>query len=326
MGKIFLYPLGILFISVTKIRRKIYEWGLLKQRRLPRPAVSTGNLNMGGSGKTPLTMFLANHLMEKGIKPAILLRGYGRKTKGALLVKASSTADEVGEEALLYKRNLDIEVAVAEKREEALKVLPTLPDIFLLDDAFQHFRVFRDADIIVVDASKPKDLRPLPFGKLREPLSSADRASLVAITRGKKEDLPAQFRKMVESRPCVTVSFQWREKLYPDGIFLGEAPDRKYFLLLGIGNPDNFKRMAEERGLKITGEKILPDHAFPNPQLINEINEAAAGCDYIITSEKDFVKWSKAEGLKIHLAYPKLKLAVADPDGSLDKLLRELLS
>ncbi len=125
MKNVLLYPFGLLYMLVTLMNRKLFESGIRRKKRLPRPVVSVGNLTMGGSGKTPLTKFLAKKLIGKGVKPAIVLRGYGRKTKGPFLVTAGSTAEEVGEEALLYKRELEIDVAVAEKREEALAVLPS---------------------------------------------------------------------------------------------------------------------------------------------------------------------------------------------------------
>jgi tetraacyldisaccharide 4'-kinase len=322
--KILLYPFGLIYLLITSLNRGMYERGFFKRKRLPRPVISIGNLTMGGSGKTPLTKFLAKKLIEKGMIPAIILRGYGRKTKGPILVTKNSTAEEVGEEALLYKRELELDIVVAERREEALSVLPSLPDIFLLDDGFQHFRVFRDRDILVVDASRPEDLRPLPFGFLREPLGSAKSASLVVVTKGSKEGLPGNLKKIMTGKPVIEAVFEWKEKLYPDGILLEQAAGKKMFLLLGIGNPANFRKMAVERGLNIIGEKILPDHAFPTPKLIAGINEAAAGADYILTSEKDFVKWSKAEGFRTALAYPKLRLTLRDPESHLEKLLSGL--
>ncbi len=324
MRNALLYPFGILYMLVTLLNRKLFETGIRRKKRLTRPVVSVGNLTMGGSGKTPFTKFLAKKILEQGKKPAIILRGYGRKTKGPFLVTANSLAEEVGEEALLYKRELEIDVAVAEKREEALAVMPAMPDIFLLDDGFQHFRVHRERDILVVDASRPEELRALPYGRLREPLRSAGNASLVVVTKGRVEDLPAKLKRIIGGIPTVEAVFQWKEKLYPDGIYIGNAAEKKMFLLLGIGNPENFRNMALERGLKITGERILPDHAFPDSKLVAEINEASAGADYILTSEKDFVKWSKAGGLKIHLAYPKLRIALNDPDDHVGRTLAGL--
>lgn len=324
MRNALLYPFGLLYMLVTLVNRKLFETGIRKKKKLPGPVVSIGNLTMGGSGKTPMTKFLARKLLEQGKKPAIILRGYGRKTSGPFLVTGDSTAEDVGEEAVLYKRELEIDVAVAEKREEALAVLPAAPDVFLLDDGFQHFRVHRDMDILLIDASRPEDLRALPYGRLREPLRSAKKASLVVVTKGRREELPDKIRRVIEGTPTVEAVFQWKEKLYPDGIYIGAASEKKMFLLLGIGNPANFRDMALERGLNIVAERILPDHAFPDAKLVGEINEASAGADYILTSEKDFVKWSRSGGLKIRLAYPKLRIALNDPGHFLDGTLAGL--
>jgi tetraacyldisaccharide 4'-kinase len=324
--KLLLYPFGLLYMFATWLNRGMYALGFFKRKKLPKTVISIGNLTMGGSGKTPFTLYLAERLIALGKKPAIILRGYGRKTRGPILVSKDTSAEEVGEEALLYKSGHDIDVAVSEKREKALSVLPALTDVYLLDDAFQHFGVYRDRDILIVDASRPDDLKPMPLGRLREPLGSAKYASLVVITRGTKKDLPVRLQKIIAGKPTVEVEFHWEELLCPDRIPRSSATRNRYFLLLGIGNPNHFKMMAEAGGYKITGEKILPDHAFPAPGLVAEINASAkkSGADYILTSEKDFVKWSKVKELKLKIVYPELMLSVRDPENHLDKMISEL--
>jgi len=307
--KILLYPLGFLYIAVSGLKRKLYDLGLFKRKKLPVPVVSIGNITMGGSGKTPFTSHLAEKLTKSGRKVAIILRGYKRRSKGARLVIANSTVEEVGEEALLYRNNLAVEIAVAENREEAYPLFSVAPDAILLDDGFQHLRLEREKEILLLDASAPEELRPYPLGRLRESISALAKADLIVITKGKHSSLPEKVRAIIADIPYITVEYSWNNNL---------------MLLLGIGNPQNFTEMAKAADLNFACEKILPDHAYPDQALLNEISRKfnELKCDYILTSEKDYIKWSLVDGLKEKLIYPKLELNVHDPEGHLDKMLR----
>lgn len=318
-----LYPLGLIYIFISFLKRKLYENGIFTQKKLPRKTWSIGNLTMGGSGKTPFTLFLAQKLIEKGKKPAIILRGYGRKTKGPILVTIDKPAEEVGEEALVYKSNFDADVVVSEKREEAVELLQSLPDLFLLDDGFQHQRLKRDFDILVLDASMARDLRPLPFGRLREPLSSAKKAGLIVVTKGKFDQLPRELLFYIKDKPFVEAAFLWEENFLPGNIQLNALLNKRPFMLLGIGNPASFKKTAIEKGFNPVGEKLLRDHAFPNDKLVSEINSLTekSRADFILTSEKDYMKWSGRKDLRLGLVYPKLTPALDDPEGRIEELL-----
>jgi len=119
----------------------------------------------------------------------IVLRGYKRKSKGTILVKNESIISEVGEEAIIYKLNSSCDVVVSENRLDAIKVVDSIPDIILLDDGFQHLRVKRDVDLVLIDASNQNDLKPFPYGKEREPIKSLKYADFVMITKGKYQSL-----------------------------------------------------------------------------------------------------------------------------------------
>jgi len=319
--KAILTPLGLLFCFVNFLRRKLYKTGILRQTSLPLEVISVGNLTMGGSGKTPFTIFLAKKLEEQNIKTAIVLRGYKRKKKGVILVEKDTNYEEVGEEALLCKKSIKGEVVVAEKREKAINKLSSLPDVIILDDGFEHLRVKRDIDIILVDSNNEKDLRPFPLGKLREPISSIKDASLIVLTKGRK--IPDKIEKFHKEVPLIFADFEWKENFLPFNLRSDEIYNKKFLLLLGIGNPSHFIRMAEEKKIKIMHKVIFPDHAYPDDRKVKKVlcDFKEFKCDFILTSEKDFVKWKHIIEIKDKLIYPELFLKIDDKEKILDKII-----
>ena len=162
------------YLCAVRLRELLYLKGIKKRCKFPAKVISIGNLSVGGTGKTPTTLELAKFLTSRGYRVSVVLRGYKREKKGTLLVSDGKeiffSPSEVGDEAYLYARLLNIPVAVAERRCEGVSLVVERfrPDVVLLDDAFQHLAVERDLDIVLLT---PKDLkdRVLPFGRLREP-------------------------------------------------------------------------------------------------------------------------------------------------------------
>ena len=174
-------PVSALFSAVVAARNALYDRGILQQRRLLRPVISIGNLSVGGAGKTPFVIMLAELLRQAGVRVDVLSRGYGRTSSGVLVVDAGGDARRFGDEPLLIARRLpDVPVIVGESRYqaglEAERRFQT--DVHLLDDAFQHRRLARDFDIVLLSRRDLQD-RLLPSGLLREPLSSIARAGAV---------------------------------------------------------------------------------------------------------------------------------------------------
>lgn len=324
--RIVLLPLGYLYAFINSIRRKSYKAGFFKSVSAKCPVISVGNLTMGGSGKTPFCIHLAKIIEEKGKIPAVILRGYKRKTKGPIIVDESHSPEDVGEEALIYKRNLKCQIVVAEKREEALKLLSPNIDAIILDDGFQHLQIHRDIDIVLVDANKPDDLLPFPFGKLREPISSVKSADLVAVTKGEREALPPKIEKHIGKIPIIFVDYNWKETFLPNGINIESLKNKRFLLLLGIGNPDFFIKTADTKGLKIVHKAIFPDHFFPSKRIIEKIvlDFKENNCDYILTSEKDFIKWKVFKEIEPLLVFPELVLNVKDDQKHLDNIVFQL--
>ncbi|MCX7829619.1 MAG: tetraacyldisaccharide 4'-kinase [Acidobacteria bacterium] len=324
--KILLLPLGVLFVFINYLRRKLYFIKFIKSDPLPCSVISVGNLTMGGSGKTPFCIFLAKKLESEGKKVAVVLRGYKRKTKGAVLVNENCSSIEVGEEALVYLRNLNCQIAVAEKRMDALNVLKPPVDVIILDDGFQHLKVKRDIDIVLIDGSKEEDLSPFPIGKLREPLSSLKCASLIAITKTRGVYIPPKIKKWSDKIPTIFLEYEWDDIFFPHKISLADLKEKTLLLLLGIGNPDFFVKTAQEKQLKFIRKEIFPDHFNPDDKMAKKIISIVDEnkIDLILTSEKDYVKWKRFKILEPMLIYPNLSLKLFDDKKYLDKILSEV--
>jgi len=179
---------------VTGARNRFYDRGLLKSHRLSRPVISVGNISVGGSGKTPFVIMLGELLKQRGIAFDVLSRGYGRETRGTIIVDPKGTARHFGDEPLLIARRLGCPVILGESRYQAGKLaeaqaLGTCPQLHILDDGFQHRSLARDFDIVLLTEQDLRD-RLLPIGRLREPLTSLHRAAAIVLT---EEIDPAQL-------------------------------------------------------------------------------------------------------------------------------------
>ena len=167
-----LLPFGQLFFALAALRRFAYRFGFLRSERLPVPVVVVGNIIVGGAGKTPLTLWLAQRFLTLGRKPGIISRGYGRSGAGIQKVGAGGTAFEVGDEPLLLARRSGCPVYVGSDRAAAARALIAAHpecDLILCDDGLQHYRLQRDVEIAVIDRRCLMNGWPLPAGPLREP-------------------------------------------------------------------------------------------------------------------------------------------------------------
>jgi tetraacyldisaccharide 4'-kinase len=271
--------MSALFSAVVAARNALYDRGLLKQRRLDRPVISVGNLSVGGAGKTPLVILLAELLRERGVRADILSRGYGRKTSGVLVVDAGGSASQFGDEPLMMARRLPgVPVIVGECRYQAgLEAERRFTsDVHLLDDAFQHRRLARDFDIVLLSRLDLQD-RLLPSGRLREPLSSLARAD--AVIWSEPGDLPA----LPVSIPV------WRVRRQVE---LPQQSPAMPFVFCAIAGPERLLRDLESAGVQAAGHHLFRDHHRYTENDIRELCQEAgrAGADGFLTTEKDAPK------------------------------------
>jgi len=274
-----------------------------RARRLPKPVLSVGNLTFGGTGKTPFVIHACKELLRRGKKVAVLSRGYRGGPGG-------------NDEARVIARHLP-QVPVVEDPDRFAAGSRIAPDtdVFVLDDGFQHLPLFRDHDVVLVDATDPfgGGFCP-PAGRLREPLSALDRATLVVITRADLVDRAAlgETMRTVRERtaaPVVTTAFRAQCDVPLAGL---EAT-----VACGIGNPGAFELMLERQGVRILERRFFRDHhAYTRA---DAASLAAAGRPVVVT-EKDAVKLEALWPPKPPLVVVRAELLVLDGATHLDAL------
>jgi len=305
--------LGLLsfgYRSVVGLRNFLFDRGILKVARVSCPVISVGNITVGGTGKTPLVINLARYFQQCGFSPAVLTRGYGgKRLSGVTLVSdGKETLNDyrsVGEEAILLARSLPgVPVLVGPERTQTGLVAREVfgADLLILDDAFQHRRIFRDLDIVLLNASRPLgNGRVLPAGPMREAVSALKRADIIVYT-GAEEKLnqPVDSRVspagvLAAGTPVFHARYQPKDLFHPPsgrsqppGILQGKV----VCLLAGIGRPEGFQKTVESLGAIVAASRIFPDHHIYQP---GELDNLLPLCqekkaDFLLTTEKDAVK------------------------------------
>lgn len=307
-----LIPFGKLYGAIIDARNTLYERGRFKSHHLGAKTISIGNITTGGTGKTPLTALTANILAAEGEKVCILSRGYGRSSKGRVLVSdktnvlvdAQTGGDEPVElaERLLRKA---IVIADADRVSAAAWAKENFDvSVFILDDGFQHRRAARDIDIVCIDATKAvQNDRVLPAGNLREDLKHLSRADAFVITRSDlaSEDKVAEIKFTLRKYNPKATTFTSSTKINGLRRLNGDATvangELKFLAFCGIGNPETFyaglRQHFELNGsATITSTLAFADHHKYGIADIEQVekNAKAAGCKALITTAKDAVK------------------------------------
>jgi len=272
-------PLAALYGAVARARNQLYDRGTLKVRKLEGRVISIGNIAVGGAGKTPFVIALGEFLRQRGVAFDVLSRGYKRTTRGVALVDPQGSPSEFGDEPLLIARRLAVPVIVGEDRYAAGVFAEQRfgPQLHLLDDGFQHRRLARDYDIVLVNATDAQDAL-LPAGRLREPLSSLRRADAVVLTNeATTNGLP------------ITGQQVWRVSR---GI-LAPKIDEPCFAFCGIARPENFFGELAAAGVKVVGRLQFRDHYpyYRHDETIHRLMEARqkTGAAAFVTTDKDAV-------------------------------------
>jgi tetraacyldisaccharide 4'-kinase len=281
--RILLWPLSQLYGMYVRVRRALYARGLLKARRLKAMVISVGNLTVGGTGKTPMVLWLAEKFLAERKNVAILSRGYGG-TRGS--------SDEIE----LLKRRLGERVlfGVGSDRFSCGSRLESehAVDVFLLDDGFQHLQLARDLDIVMLDGSrKLKNEWLLPAGPLREPLASCRHADILVVSR-KFE------RPVTEARDAHTFSIFYAQTRLLGFRQFGSGSQQKYLTELGagpflafcgIGNPDAFFDDLSRWHVSVAERKAVSDHHKYSARELERLQSRAEACGAVglVTTEKD---------------------------------------
>jgi tetraacyldisaccharide 4'-kinase len=294
--------LSIPYSAVMQLRSLGYKAGFFSTHRLPKPVISIGNITVGGTGKTPIVALIARHCLESGKRVAVLTRGYGGLSEGKTGIVSDGrnilmTSAEAGDEPFMLAEKIPglMVVVGADRYKAGLYAVEHLdPDIFILDDGFQHMRLHRDLNILLLDNSRPfGNGRVLPAGLLREPRSAAKRADFIICTRCGESDPSDHF-------PGVPFCGATHELAGVVSRVGGQAePLLNLFSLqgvafAGVAEPASFFSMLDEAGLNISVKLSFPDHCRYGGEEIAEILEACGSVrgEYLITTEKDLVKLS----------------------------------
>ncbi|MBA4422518.1 MAG: tetraacyldisaccharide 4'-kinase [Syntrophus sp. (in: bacteria)] len=295
--------LSLPYRGAVALRNGLYDRGLFREMRLPCPVVSVGNITVGGTGKTPTAILLAKLLREKGHRPAVLSRGYGARMKAPVNVVSDGNRilmgwHEAGDEPVLIARSVP-GVPVLTGPRRLLTARAAIgdfgADVLILDDAFQHRALYRDLDIVLIDATRPfGNGRLLPGGPLREPAEALGRAHLLIRTGGgnggAEQPLPESperpsFRGFHRS---LGIMEGGTDRLIPAASLQGQ----KVCAFAGIGRPEAFRRSLDEWNPEIVSFRTFPDHhPYSRPDL-DSLRRLAAktGADRIITTEKDGIR------------------------------------
>jgi tetraacyldisaccharide 4'-kinase len=313
-----LWPFSVAYGGVTQLRAALYRGGFLPTKRLDGMVISVGNLTVGGTGKTPMVLWIAEKLAAEGHQPAILTRGY--KGGGQSDAQGIPLSDEV---ALLRERlGGKAQLGVGQDRYGSGKTLAQHGvRWFILDDGFQHLTLGRDADIVLLDSSDPfGGGRLLPAGRLRESRAALARADVVVITR--TEHAPA-LETLVRRYTRAPIFYAWMELA---AVLRAPALDvelpagcegAKFFAFCGIGNPAAFFNDLRRWKFSLAGEKSFPDHHRYSPADAAQLERAAvaAGADALICTEKDVFNLRGALPMSLPVYACRIRLELPDAEG-----------
>lgn len=299
--RMLLWPLSLIYGVIIRFRAWLYARGWLKQRRLNATVISVGNLTVGGTGKTPMVIWLAERLLAEGKRVAILSRGY----RGS-----GGSSDEVE----LMKSRLQGRALFgvgADRYAEGLRLESEGVDVFLLDDGFQHLQLARDMDIVMIDATRPLWQQTLlPAGRLREPVSAMKRADLVLFTRTDHSPGTGSAMQQFPQFPVFPtavrlIGFQRSDETENECL----GPDQirgPFYAFCGIGNPEAFFHDLENWKIPVAGRRAFRDHHLYSIRDLHGLKKLAAdaGARAFVTTEKDAQNLRKAnfDGMPVYVA------------------------
>ncbi len=332
--KIILFPFLPFYAATIAVRNWMFDKGLFKDKKVDAVVISVGNLTIGGSGKTPLVIYLLELIKEQGLKVGVLSRGYGRNSKGYILVSDGKTifssVDKCGDEIYQTVTECSIPGAVSENRVSGARrfIKETGVKVIVLDDAYQHRWIYRDINLLVIEQKfllsrnfLVKNL--IPTGNLREPLNSIKRADVVIINRkfSSEENIPADLEGFFEGKKKFLAHYKAmcfvdikRKIDHPLKEFVGQ----KSLVVSGIANPLSLLNVLNQNGVNTENRIVFRDHKNYSNKEIQSIRKKFYNTNShsVITTQKDAVKlvgFSK-EFDDIDIFYLKIKIEMSDHD------------
>ena len=309
---VWLYPLSLLFRLAVALRNFLYDRNLLHSVKVNVPIISVGNLAVGGTGKTPAVEYLARLLLKNNLRPAIVTRGYRRKARGTVVVadgqQICATVEASGDEAMQLARQLKQVVIIADERKargalyagEHFEI-----DVIIIDDGFQHRRLRRDFDIVLIDALSFSTNRwMLPAGPFRESGSALRRAEAIILTHADKTQLNELSALEAFCHKFSSSTLLLEGMLQPqffENIATGERlplsafQRKRVFAVGGIAQPARFFEALQQLGATVAGKMAYPDHhGFTAEEMTGLFAHAqTAEAEALVLTEKDATKWAE---------------------------------
>ena len=354
----FLSMASKIYGGAVKLRHKLYQKGVVKSRRLPCRVISVGNLSVGGTGKTPMTIYLAKLIQDLGKKAVVVSRGYkGRAEKAGGIVSDGKVLlmgpENAGDEPYMMAANLkNVPVIVGKNRFEAgmLAVRTFKPDVLVLDDAFQHLKLGRDLDLVLLDFRRPfGNGHILPRGIMREPVSALSRADALILTRS--DDVRLDAKKAIHSLknrsstgdkpvfrafhvPYVHNVIKGKTRISgkkthsPSTESLEFLKGRKAFVFSGLADNDDFHRTVRDLDCVVSGCMEFPDHhSYSGVDIENIIQSARqANADCLVTTEKDYVRISYRNTYPVDLVVLGINIAFGDENHAFHTFIQSRLN
>ena len=330
-----LWPLlliaSILYSTIIRIRNLFYKLGIFKIHKVNAVVISVGNITVGGTGKTPFVIWLCNLLKQQNIPIAVLTRGY--KAQGR------TQTDEPAEIAENYP---DMPIIINPDRvagaKEAIEKYGA--KVLILDDGFQHRRLFRNLDIVTIDAIKPFGfLKLLPAGLLREPTNSLKRANAAVITHcdlieGNELNEIEQSLGKINPNLLIINTIHKTSRIFTsegDLLPIDYLKGKNVFAFCGIGNPDSFRKTLENEGAVVKGFEIFDDHYhYSKDDIVSIVQKAKnANAQLVITTRKDWTKIKDLESLRTidtPFAYLEIEIKITESEDKFRRLILETVS
>ncbi len=338
--KFFLLPLTLcsfVYGTVMRVRAWLYKACVFESFAIPCGVIAVGNITVGGTGKTPTVCLLAQNLYEKGFKVAVVTRGYrGTKTKKPLIVsdgkQVLASCAEAGDESVMLAAKLTgIPVIACRDRVAAGKLACDMfgADTVLLDDGFQHMRLRRDLDVVLVNTSDPfGNGSLLPRGTLREPLSALERAGIIVLTKadgtGSAAAIAAHIQGLNPDARLFSASYKvagFRDFQSGHPVEADEISGKSAGALCSIGDPASFIEMLAQAGMHVSATLVYPDHHAYVTDDYTAIRDVSARVDTVVTTEKDIAKLDAGMLQLDNLIVMEIEQVIEPPERFLDEVI-----
>jgi len=340
-----LFMLSMLYVFIMKIRAFFYSCGIFRTQKLPCKVISIGNITLGGVGKTPMTIYLAQMIHNLGFRVAILSRGYKGKSENTcgivsdgkqIIMDAASAGDEP---FLMAEKLPQVPIVVGKNRYECgqLAIHKFSPQVILLDDAFQHLRLHRDINIVLMDATEPLGNNyVVPRGLLREPVSQLNRGQMFLFTRARarNENVLEKLSPYLTGKPVFSCQHMPDKLIQTDDagrlVFFEPASlsNQRIFAFSGIANNDDFLKILNELHYQVADSLPFKDHHVYSDAELYKIAESAknSGAQCLVTTEKDYVKIYSRIQWPLPLFALRIQISFGDDTPHFETIIKEWLT